>query len=157
MRRIVISSAKSLFPTLSGYILHSILILEAVQAHLLISNAGNALQQVRQDAFRSTHFVKRLSYRSTVANVQGTPFWSKMGWNNYTLSTVELPPMSCILCGKNSQRLLSHLHRFFHSITSLVLFAFDRHGVYAPPVLPYTVAALRHICVEGLSLRASWS
>ena len=74
MRRILIASAKSLFPTLSGYILHPIMVFEAVQACPLISNAGNALQQVLQNAFRGTHFVERLSYRSTVADVQGTPF-----------------------------------------------------------------------------------
>ena len=79
MRSILISSAKSLFPTLFGYILHPILVLEAVEARPLISNAGNALQQVLQNAFRGTHFVVRLSCRSTVANVQGTPFRSKKG------------------------------------------------------------------------------
>ena len=110
MRRLLIASAKSLFPTLSGYILHPILVLEAVQACPLIFNAGNALQQVLQDAFRGTHFVERLSCRSTVADVQGTPFRSKKGRKHCTLSTVEPPPMSCVLCGRNSRRFLSHLH-----------------------------------------------
>ena len=79
MRRLLIASAKSLFPTLSGYILHPITVFEAVQARPLISNAGNALQQVLQNAFLGTHFVERLSYRSTVEDVQGTLFRSKKG------------------------------------------------------------------------------
>ena len=93
-----------------GYILHPILVLEAVQARTLISNGNNALQQVLQNAFCGTHFFERLSYRSTVADVQGTPFRSKKDWNNCTLSMVEPLPMSCVLCRKNSQWLLSHLH-----------------------------------------------
>ena len=59
MRQILISSAKSLFPTLFGYILHPILVSEAVQARPLISNTGNALQQILQNAFRGTHFVEQ--------------------------------------------------------------------------------------------------
>ena len=123
MRQILISSAKSLFSTLSGYILHPILVLDAVQARPLISNAGNALQQVLQTAFRGTHFVKWLSYRSTIVDVQGTPFWSKKGWNSCTLSTVEPPLMSCVQCRKNSQQLLSHLyHRIHHFAGSSCLY-----------------------------------
>ena len=56
MRRIVISSAKSLFPTLFGYILHAILILEAVQARPLLSNAGMLSSKSSR-----THFVAHTS------------------------------------------------------------------------------------------------
>ena len=71
MTQILIVSAKLLFPTLCGYILHPIFILEAVQA---ISNTGNAFQQILRNAFCGIHFVEKLSCKSNVIDVQCTPY-----------------------------------------------------------------------------------
>ena len=80
---------------------------EAVQACPLISNTANVFQQVPQNTFRDTHFIEWLPHNSTVHAFKVHHF--SLNRVETIVSTVEPTLMSCVLYGKNSQRLLSNL------------------------------------------------